>query len=90
MIQPNDRDYYGARAASARKMARQASDPAVAAIHSELATRYEVLSTRPDRNQRYETRFLGSLTKPSMQVVLVEAGDLDQQLRVENGNASST
>jgi hypothetical protein len=37
----NDHDYYVARAKTCREMAARAASPAIAAIHAELATRYE-------------------------------------------------
>ena len=40
-------DYYAARAATARDLARCAADPAVAAIHAEFATRYDFLAAQP-------------------------------------------
>lgn len=45
-----NQEHYAARAAAARNMARRAATPAVAAIHAELASRYEQLASRPDRN----------------------------------------
>ncbi len=41
MDRRNDHDYYIARAAASRELARSATSRAVAAIHSELAQRYE-------------------------------------------------
>jgi hypothetical protein len=43
-----DRTYYAARALASRNLARQAANPAIAAIHADLAGRYEVLAARPD------------------------------------------
>lgn len=40
----NHQDYYVARAAKSRDQAERAADPAVAAIHNELAKRYETLA----------------------------------------------
>ena len=39
----NDSEYYRRRSASERAMAQAASDPRVAAIHHQLADRYEAL-----------------------------------------------
>lgn len=44
MNQSNHREYYVARAASSRELAQRAADPAIAAIHVDLAERYEVLA----------------------------------------------
>lgn len=43
MSQPNQGDYYARRAASSREAERQAASPSVAAIHGELARRYDGL-----------------------------------------------
>ncbi len=52
MNQPNYQDYYISRAAASRSLAQRAADPMIAAIHAELADRYDVLvaqtSRRPD------------------------------------------
>lgn len=47
MNEPNDREYYVARAASSRNLAQRAANPAIAAIHADLAERYEALAERP-------------------------------------------
>jgi hypothetical protein len=39
----SDNAYYAARAATERRMAETATDPEVAAVHWELASRYEKL-----------------------------------------------
>ena len=41
MDKRNDHDYYLARAKASRELALRAASPAAAAIHSELAQRYE-------------------------------------------------
>lgn len=48
MNQLNDRDYYARRAATARNLAQRAADPAIAAIHAELAHRYDLLVAQPE------------------------------------------
>lgn len=45
---PDHRDYYLARAATARELAERAADPQVAAIHTDFATRYDELAAKPD------------------------------------------
>ena len=49
MNQQSDQDYYVARAATSRDLAKRAADPASAAIHAELAIRYDKLAVRPER-----------------------------------------
>ena len=49
MNQPDYQDYYLSRAAASRSLARRASDPMIAAIHAELADRYDVLVARTSR-----------------------------------------
>lgn len=49
MNQPNDQEYYVARAASSRDLAQRAATPMIAAIHVELAIRYDVLAAQPER-----------------------------------------
>lgn len=44
MNQLNHYRYYVARAAAARNLAQRAVDPAIAAIHAELADRYELVA----------------------------------------------
>ncbi len=44
MFEPDDRDYYSARANDASARGSQASNPRVAAIHYELAYRYSLLT----------------------------------------------
>lgn len=48
MNQPNHQDYYVARAASSRGLAERAADPMIAAIHAELASRYDLLAAQPE------------------------------------------
>lgn len=48
MDQPDHQDYYVARAAAARELARRAATPAIAAIHTEMAVRYDVMANRSD------------------------------------------
>lgn len=40
-----DRDYYASRAANAREMEKRAISPSVAAIHAELARRYDFMAS---------------------------------------------
>lgn len=49
MNQLNHHDYYLTRAAASRDLAGRAADPAVAAIHAEFATRYDLLAAQPER-----------------------------------------
>lgn len=42
-----ERLYYRARANAARSLEQRARDPAVAAIHREMAIRYEALAAEP-------------------------------------------
>lgn len=44
MNQQNHQEYYVERAATSRQLAQRAADPAIAAIHIDLATRYEALA----------------------------------------------
>lgn len=52
----SDRDYYAARAATARDMAQRAADPAIAALHAEFATRYDLLAEQTERTNDGATR----------------------------------
>ena len=49
MSQINNREYYLMRAANSHDMARRAVNPNIAAIHEELARRYEILAVQPDK-----------------------------------------
>ena len=51
MNQLDDQDYYVARAASSRDLAQRAASPGIAAIYAELATRYDVLASGPERTK---------------------------------------
>lgn len=44
MDQLNHQEYFRSRAATSRELAERAASPKVAAIHQELAMRYETLS----------------------------------------------
>lgn len=44
MNESNNQDYYEVRAATSRRLAAKATSPAIAAIHEELARRYEFLA----------------------------------------------
>ena len=46
--QPDHRDYYIGRAAASRQLAQRAANPAIAAIHTDLAIRYERLAAQSD------------------------------------------
>ena len=43
MDQSNHHSYYRTRAETSRELAQQAVHPSIAAIHSEFATRYDIL-----------------------------------------------
>ncbi len=47
MDQRNHHEYYIARAEACRQLAERAVSPAIAAIHAELATRYEEVAVQP-------------------------------------------
>lgn len=42
-----DNEYFAARAISERRMSEAAADPRAAAVHDELAARYEALASEP-------------------------------------------
>jgi hypothetical protein len=48
----NDGAYYKARASQARALAEAAVDPAIAAIHRNMAVSYDELAERTDANER--------------------------------------
>lgn len=50
MNQLNHHQYYVARAAAARELAQRAVNPAIAAIHVELANRYELVADQTDQD----------------------------------------
>ena len=50
MDQLNHQDYYLTRAKASRELAEQAADPAIAGIHSEMASRYDEMVARLERN----------------------------------------
>lgn len=52
----SDRDYYAARAATARNLAQRAADPAIAALHAEFATRYDLLAAQTEWTNDGATR----------------------------------
>ena len=45
----SDVGYYAERARAERELSERATDPQIAAIHAELADRYEKMSLRPKR-----------------------------------------
>lgn len=51
MDQLNHRDYYLTRAQASRDLAEQAANPAIAAIHSEMANRYDDMVIQLGRNE---------------------------------------
>ena len=53
MDQPNYQTYYVSRAAASRGLAQRAANPMIAAIHADLATRYDALieQTAPQGNR---------------------------------------
>ena len=50
MDQLNHQDYYLTRARASRQLAQQAADPAIAGIHSEMASRYDDMVAQFERN----------------------------------------
>ena len=48
MNQLNHQDYYVTRAATSRALALRAADPSIAAIHADLAKRYDILAAQPE------------------------------------------
>lgn len=46
-MRSNDQSYFAARAEQERRLARQAADAKIAALHSELASRYAELAGEP-------------------------------------------
>ena len=50
MDQSNHPSYYRTRAETSRELAQRAVHPSIAAIHSELATRYETLVTELEQD----------------------------------------
>ena len=52
MFEPNDRSYYLARAEQSRSLAARAVSPAIAAIHDDLARRYDALGAINDSRPR--------------------------------------
>ena len=50
MTERNHQEYYIGRATSCRQSASRAIDPAIAAIHTDLAARYERLAAEPRSN----------------------------------------
>lgn len=54
MDQLNHHEYYLTRAKTSRELAQQAASPAIAAIHSEMATRYENMVAQLGRNNVIE------------------------------------
>lgn len=46
-MEPNDLEYYEQRERTARQLATDASDPAIAAIHQQMADRYAVRIAEP-------------------------------------------
>lgn len=70
MDQHDNRGYYSARAASARRLAAAAIDPYIGQIHLELARLYD--ATLIDiNNKRGDTRF-GEPVRPSAAPVVTE------------------
>ena len=49
MDQRNDDSYYVTRAKKSFEMAQRATNPAIAAIHAEMATRYQSILTQGQR-----------------------------------------
>lgn len=50
MDQLNHQDYYLTRAKASRELAQQALNPAIAGIHSEMASRYDDMVAQLERN----------------------------------------
>ncbi len=86
---PDHRDYYLTRAATSRDLAEHAANPKVAAIHAEFAVRYDEMASRSDRENGVCGRgSSGGATQPTMKVILIEAGNLDQLCRVQDHDAA--
>ena len=47
MSEQNNQEYYLSRATTSRQLAERAIDPSIAAIDTDLATRYERLAGEP-------------------------------------------
>jgi hypothetical protein len=45
---PDHREYYVARVATSRDLARRACNSAIAAVHGDLATRFEMLAAQSE------------------------------------------
>jgi hypothetical protein len=50
MSEQNNQEYYLSRATTSRQLAERAIDPSIAAIHTDLATRYEMLAAESRPN----------------------------------------
>ena len=48
MAAPDNQEYYVARAATSRALAQRSTDPMIADIHRDFASRYELLATVPE------------------------------------------
>lgn len=57
MNEPNNRSYYACRAEASRALAERAVNPEIAAIHTELATRYEALVIETQRTDMLMAAF---------------------------------
>ena len=51
MNQQNHHDYYRTRATTSRTLAQRAADPDIAAIHAELANRYEAMAAQMEQQE---------------------------------------
>lgn len=89
MDQLNDHDYYVARACAARDLAQRAASPAIATIHAQMARRYERTVAEIEQQTDRAQKRSGRLSQAAMQVVFVEACNLDEFYRVENFQASA-
>ena len=85
MNELNDARYYITRAERSRELARAAVDPTVAAIHLDFALRYEAIVAQIACATAEST----GTAQPSMQVVLVESGDLHQLAGVHDRHAAA-
>ena len=50
MSKQDHSEYFAARAIAERRLSQAATDPRTAAVHAELAARYEALSADPDHD----------------------------------------
>lgn len=61
MAEEDDEAFYARRAQQALELAAASEDPAVKAIHLNLAACYATQRERAARGERYEPRFVGDM-----------------------------